>query len=117
MRYFILFFITIVLTLFIMFYNPYLGVYKDKLTIEYDFNEEGYSWNYTVDNDNIELIESSDSKWVFVPKKNGKTKLVFNYSNNDINKYSIYYIFKVRGNKIFWLEGEGTGLMDYPNPY
>ena len=36
MRYYIIFGITIIISLFIMFYNPYLGVYKDSFTINYE---------------------------------------------------------------------------------
>ena len=42
MRYYIIFGITFILLLIILFYNPnskYLGVYKDKITIEYNYNE------------------------------------------------------------------------------
>ena len=33
------------------------------------------------------------------------------------NKYEIKYEFEIEDNKIYWLSGEGTGLLDYPNPY
>ena len=117
MRYYIIFGITLILLLIILFYNPYLGVYKDKVTIEYDFDQEGYYWKYEIDNNNLILKEESENTWVFIPNKNGKTELKFYYTNGEDNKYTIFYTFKVRKNKIFWLNGEGYGLLSYPNPY
>ena len=116
MRYCIIFGITFILALIIIFYNPYLAVYKDSITIYYDNYEEGYLWNYSIDNDNLKLIESSNNKWVFKPNKNGKVKLTYYYKSDNENKYTIYYEFKVKGNKIFWTKGEAKGLLSYPNP-
>ena len=117
MRYIILFGITIILALFIMFYNPYLGIYKDQVTIEYDFKEENYTWKYDLSNDNLILKDSSENKWTFIPNKNGKITVNFYYTNDHENLYEIMYEFKVKNNKIYWLKGEGKGLLSYPNPY
>ena len=53
MRYFIIFLITFILVTLILFYNPYLGVYKDKMTIYYEFNESNYSWSYDISDNSI----------------------------------------------------------------
>ena len=117
MRYFLIFGITIIIALFIMFYNPYLGVYKDQITIEYSFSEDGYYWKYDISNDNLHLKESSDNKWIFIPNKNGIVTLNYYYTNGEENLYEIFYEFKVKNHKIYWVKGEGTGLLSYPNPY
>lgn len=117
MRYYIIFGITIVLLLFILFYNPYLGVYSDSITIKYDFNEENYYWEYNIDNDNLILDSNGDNYWKFIPNQNGNTKLEFIYKNDQDIKYRIIYSFKIRKNKIYWIDGEGYGLLDFPNPY
>ena len=116
MRYFIIFGVTFVLLLFILFYNPYLGVYNDSVTIKYDFNDEGYSWDYTIYNDNLILKDSDANSWTFIPNKNGVCKLIFKYTSEENSKYTIEYKFKIKGNKIYWLDGVGYGLLDYPNP-
>ena len=117
MRYIVIFGVTIIMVLIILFYNPYLGVYKDQITIEYSFDEEGYHWEYNIDNNNLILKESSENKWVFAPNGNGKTIVNYYYTNGHDNKYEIYYEFKVSNNMIYWLKGEGLGLLSYPNPY
>ena len=116
MRYYIIFGVTFILLLIILFYNPYLGIYKDSISIEYNYDNEGYSWNYSSDNDCLSLKENSDNKWIFVPNKDGKTKLIFKYSSKDNVKYKIEYLFRIKGNKIYWLDGTGYGLLDFPNP-
>lgn len=117
MRYIIIFFVTIILSLFIMFYNPYLGVYKDNITISLDDSIEGYEWKYEMDNDNLTLLKKDNKTWKFNINKNGISNLYFTYSNNEGIKYKIYYKFKIKNNKIYWLEGYGEGLLSYPNPY
>ena len=117
MRYVLIFSITLILLLLILFYNPYLGVYKDYINISLDDNIENYDWKYEIDNDNIELVESNDQLWKFKTNKNGITNLYFIYSNNDDVKYKIYYKLKIKNNKIYWLEGYGEGLLSYPNPF
>ena len=117
MRYYIIFGITFILLLIILFYNPFLGVYKNNVTIEYNFKDEGYSWNYKVDGDSLVIDQEEDNKWTFNIKKNGVTKITFNYSNGEKNKYEIYYKFRVIGKHILWTDGYGNGLLNYPNPY
>lgn len=120
MRYYIIFGITFILLLIILFYNPnskYLGVYKDKITIEYNYDDEGYSWSYEDDNDNVKVETINNNKYILYPKKDGKYNIAFKYSNEENNKYEIKYEFEINDNKIYWLSGEGTGLLDYPNPY
>ena len=120
MRYYIIFGITFILLLIILFYNPnskYLGVYKDKITIEYNYDDEGYSWSYENDNDNVEVETINNNKYILYPKKDGKYNITFKYSNEENNKYEIKYEFEIKDNKIYWLSGEGIGLLDYPNPY
>lgn len=116
LRYYILFGVTAVISLFLIFYNPYLGVYEDRITIEYDTNEEGYSWEYKKVGSSLKEESISDNKWTFKVNKKGVTELWFTYNNDVETKYSIYYKFKVRGKKILWIEGYGEGLIDYPNP-
>lgn len=119
-RYYIIFGVTFILLLFIFFYNPnskYLGVYKDKITIEYNYNDEGYSWTYDESNTNVKVETINNNKYVLYPNKNGKYNIIYIYSNGENNKYEIKYEFEIKGNKIYWLSGEGTGLLDYPNPY
>ena len=116
MRYYIIFGITFILVLIILFYNPFLGIYKDNITIEYNYNEDGYVWNYNISNKKLVLDSSSDNKWVFKANKTGFCELDFNYTKEDKTMYHIYYKFFILGNKIFWIEGNGDGLLDYPNP-
>ena len=118
MRYYIMFGITLFLTLFIIFYKPDLGVYKDKVTIEYSFKEEGYKWSYEIDGNALKLNNESLNKWTFKVNKNGPSNITFKYTNEEGNElYRIEYKFKVFGKRIFWKEGIGHGLIDYPNPY
>ena len=116
MRYIFIFVITIILSLIILFYHPYLAVYKDYITINLDDDLEGYDWNYTLDNDNLKLVEKKDNTWKFKTNKKGLTNMYFTYTNNDDTKYTIYYKLKVKSNMIIWLEGYGEGLLNYPNP-
>lgn len=120
MRYYIIFGVTFVLLLIILFYNPsskYLGVYKDKITIEYNYDDEGYSWSYEDDNDNVKVETINNNKYILYPKKDGKYNITFKYNKDENNKYEIKYEFEIKDNKIYWLSGEGIGLLDYPNPY
>ena len=117
MRYIVIFGITIILLLFILLYNPYLGVYKDSVTIEYEYSEEGYKWSYDLDIDCLKVSSEEENKWVFVPNKNCTCNLIYTYSNGEKDMYEILYEFKVRGSKIYWLSGSGKGLLSYPNPY
>ena len=116
-RYIIMFGITIILALIIIFYNPFLGSYKNSVNIEYDFNEEGYEWNYEINGDSLKVKDLSSNHWLLTTNKNGITNITFTYSKDDDIKYEIYYKFRVFGKRIFWLEGSGSGLFNYPNPY
>lgn len=119
-RYYIIFGVTFILLLIILFYNPnskYLGVYENQLTIEYDYIDEGFSWSYVNDNNNIVVKTINNNKYILYPKNNGKYNIVFKYSDDFNKKYEIKYEFEVKDNKIYWLSGEGFGLLDYPNPY
>ena len=116
MRYIFIFSITLILCLIIIFYNPYLGVYKDSITIVLDDEVENYDWSYSIDNDNLILDSSEFNSCKFVINSNGISNLYFTYSDQSNVKYKIYYKLKVKGNKIFWLEGYGEGLLSYPNP-
>ncbi|MBR4178483.1 MAG: hypothetical protein IKR57_03955 [Bacilli bacterium] len=117
MRYIIIFVITLILSLFIIYYHPYLGKYDDQMTIEYNFYDDGYSWKYDLNNDNVIIDKIEDSKWVIKPNKNGKSNIVFTYYSDNNIKYEIFYELKVKDNKIYWLSGYGNGLLSYPNPY
>lgn len=117
MRYFIIFTITIILALFIAFYKPYLYVYNDSVTIDYNYNEPDYRWEYDINNNNLSIKKVTDNKWILTPKSNGKTFISFKYVNNDDVKYTINYEFKVSNKKIYWINGEAKGLLNFPNPY
>ena len=87
MRYIIIFVITLILSLFIIYYRPYLGKYDDQMTIEYNFYDDGYSWKYDLNNDNVIIDKIEDSKWVIKPNKNGKSNIVFTYYSDNNIKY------------------------------
>ena len=116
MRYYIIFGVTAVLLLIILFYNPYLGVYENSITIDYNFNDENYVWEYKASNNNLVLSEQSENHWRFIPNKNGSIDLEFIYKNDQDVKYRIVYNFKIKNKKIYWINGEGYGLLDFPNP-
>lgn len=119
-RYYIIFGVTFILLLFILFYNPnskYLGIYENQLTIEYDYDDEGYYWSFVGDNDNIYVETINNSKYILYPRQDGKFNIVFKYSNDLNKKYEIKYEFEIKDNRMYWLSGEGAGLLDYPNPY
>ena len=112
MRYIIMFGLTIIIALLILFYpRNYLMKFNNCVTIDYNNFIEG-NWEYEISNDNILLKESADNKWIFVPNKNGKVNLTF---IND--EYKIEYEFDVKNNIIIWKQGQASGLLDYPNPY
>ena len=118
MRYILIFGTTLIITLLILFYpSKYLAKYENELNIEYDYKDEGYEWNYEINNDNIILKENNNDKWTFIPNKDGKSTITFTYSKEDNVKYKIIYDLKIKGNKIYWINGMGYGLLSYPNPY
>ncbi len=113
-----MFIVTFIICIGIFLYKPrYLKIYKDTFTIKYNFKEEGYKWNYFISNNILTLESKEEDKWVFKPRKNGETTIVYIFSNEKEVKYKIIYKLKIRGNKIYWLSGEGFGLFEYPNPY
>ena len=116
MRYYIMFFVTLIIVLIILFWNPYLGTFKNTMTIEYNFNEEGYSWKLDQSSNKLLLSNDEESKWVFKANKSGYDELNFYYTNGEDNMYHTYYKVLVIGRRIFWIDGYGEGLLDYPNP-
>ena len=115
MRYIIIFGVTLIISLFLIFYpQQYLMKYNDIITVDYTNLTEDNLWNYEISNNNIKLKENKDKIWAFVPNKNGKVTLTFKYDNN---KYKIIYELKIKGNKIIWISGKAYGLLDYPNLY
>ena len=53
-----MFSITLIICILLMFWNPkskYLGIYKNKMTIEYNFNEKNYDWKYNISNNIIDI--------------------------------------------------------------
>ena len=119
MRYYIIFGVTLVLVLLIIFCTPYLGTYKNKMTIDYQDIEviDGYKWEYETKDKELKVTEKSENKWVFKPVKSGKYEITFTYKNEEDTKYTIYYKFYVLGKRIFWTEGNAKGLLNYSNPY
>jgi len=114
MRYIIIFSITLVISLLLIFYpQKYLMKFEDSITVDYTSITKDNLWKYEISNNNIKLKENVDNLWIFVPNKNGKVKLTFFYEN----KYKIIYELKVNKNKITWISGEAIGLLDYPNLY
>lgn len=119
MRYYIIFGVTLVVCMFILFYpKNYLYKYTDRITIDYNELTDDDLWIYESTNDNLKLENSAQNIWTFTPNKDGKVTLTFYYKKeNDNFKYKIIYDFLIKGNKIIWKSGEALGLFDYPNPY
>ena len=115
MRYFIIFSITFILLLLILFYNPYLGVYKDYINISLEDSIENYDWSFETDNDNIKLVDSTDHSWKFKINKNGITNLNFIYSDSNNIKYQIFYKLKFKHNKIYSLKVKVKKSLLYRN--
>lgn len=121
LRYIIMFTITLVLVLIIIFYNPnkkYLGVYKNNMTIFYDIVEDGYEWTYDLENKILKETDSSKNSWTFDAINDGDTVLIFYFKKigSDDYKYKIKYILNIKKNTIYWTEGRAEGLLTYPNP-
>lgn len=114
MRYIVIFGITLIITLLLIFYpQKYLMKFNDKIIVDYtDLTEENL-WEYEISNNNIKLRSNEDKVWTFIPNKNGDVTLTFKYDN----KYKIIYELEVKGNKITWVSGKAFGLIDYPNLY
>lgn len=122
LKYIIMFTLTAIISLLLIFYNPdkkMLGVYKDKITIEYDITN--CTWDYILKNDTIKLDshlqDDTKEKWIFNYVKDGDEFLEFECKKDEDIIYTIKYTFKVTNNKIKWIEGEGIGMYDFPNPY
>ena len=122
MRYYIIFGITLILTMFILFFDPYkdyLGVYKNTATVEYDEKEEGYEWILIPSNDNLTINEINNNKWTIHINKKGDTNIeakFINFETNDV-KYTINYKFNNNGRKLFWLDGIAKGMTNFNDPY
>ena len=99
-RFYFIFGITAVLVLIILFYNPnakYLGVYKESMTIEYDFEDiEGYDWFYDVTSDIFDISATSGSKWKLLPKKDGVTTITFYSSNSGFNRNTLTFFEDIK---------------------
>ncbi len=120
MRYYIIFGITIIIAGLLFFYpKKYLHIYDKQLRIDYEsFDKTDKElWSYEIDNDNLVLDNQKDKTWTFKANKDGDVKINFYYDRKEeIEKYKIEYIFRVKGNKIYWMYGNGIGLFDFPNP-
>ncbi len=123
MRYWIIFGTTLIIVVLILFVNPkskYLDIFEYNFTVDYEKIEsaEGYNWTYEYDKDYLTIKEYSDTKWIFTPKKNGSTKIVFRYVNDEGDElYKIDYLVLLKRDKIYWKESKAIGLYDYPNLY
>lgn len=122
MRFKVMFSVTTIMVLFLLFYpqTGYLSKYENKITVDYrELNlTNNCIWEYKLSNDNIKLVNSNENIWTYKLVKNGKTTL--NYyckDKNDKSIYTITYNLKVKNNYIYWLTGNGTGLVDFPNLY
>ena len=117
MRYYIMFGITLLLCLVILFYTPYLGIYKNNVSIKFDLQEEGYTWKYNIEGNSLKFDKEENNMYTFKTNGVGTTKITFTHSNNDDTKYEVYYKFYVIAGHIFWKESIGSGFVDYPNPF
>lgn len=122
MRYYIIFGVTFILLLIILFYNPndkYLGIYNNSVNIKLDDFSDEYKWIYDKD-DSINIDQIDNFTWKLDFSNDGKSKITYYYTNtgkSDDAKYIIYYEFEKNKNKIYWISGEAKGLLDFPNPY
>ena len=120
MRYYIIFGITFVIAILLIFYpRKYIHIYKNSIKIDYSSitSTEDSFWNYDISNSNLILEKHKDKVWTFKINKDGKVNIIFYYDKNDTDyKYKIEYRFEVKGNKIYWLYGNGEGMFDFPNP-
>ena len=117
MRYFIIFGITAILVLIILFYNPFLGTYNNDLTFDFSKNKDECKWNYIVDGDSFKIDKDTKNIFKFKANKNGKSSIIFTCGDAEEVIHEVKYDFKVFAKQIFWLESNGTGLYNYPNPY
>ena len=122
MRFKIMFGVTSLILLYLLFYpsSYYLGKFKNNITVNYSdfkFNKE-CDWTYKISNDNIKLKSKNNKIWIYEPNKDGNTTLNF-YCTDEDNKiiYNITYKLKIKDKTIYWLESSGEGLLDFPNLY
>ena len=114
MRFVVIFVLTIVGLVGIMFYEPkldekLLSVFEDTVTIDYKELDESKNWTYEI---------NDDTSFVFESNNDGVSELVFYYQKNDDDyKYKVTYSFEVKNNKIYWREGKTEGLMNFPKVY
>ena len=116
--------VTLLMLLIIIFYNPnkkYLNIYKDSITIS-NTVEDGYNWSYELSSNKLKIkdtiIEGESIKWNFTPESDGTVSITYTYKkeNEEEEIYKIKYDFKVVEEKIYWIKGESTGTVDFPNP-
>ena len=117
MRYYIIFGTTFIIALLLLFYHPFLAMYNKSITIELNNSETDYNWEYELNGKALKLDSESDNKWTFSTNKNGVSSIDFKYIKDQDSKYTIHYTFRVLMGKIFWLDGKGYGLTDFPYPY
>ncbi len=123
MRFVIIFVLTIVGLVGIMFYEPklddkLLSVFEDTVTIDYKELDESKDWTYEINNDSLKEVSHDDTSFVFESNNDGMSELVFYYQKSDDDyKYKVTYSFEVKDNKIYWREGKTEGLMDFPKVY
>lgn len=117
MRYFIIFGVTALLVLIILFFNPFLGTYSKTVSFDFSKNQEGCKWNYIIKGDSLKYDQSKKNIFKFKASKNGKGTIIFTCSDAEEVKHEVDYKFKVFAKQIFWVESNGKGLYNYPNPY
>ena len=123
MRFVVIFVLTIVGLVGIMFYEPkldekLLSVFEDTVTIDYKELDESKNWTYEINNDSLKEVSHDDTSFVFESNNDGVSELVFYYQKNDYDyKYKVTYSFEVKNNKIYWREGKTEGLMNFPKVY
>lgn len=123
MRFVVIFVLTIVGLVGIMFYEPkldekLLSVFEDTVTIDYKELDESKNWTYEINNDSLKEVSHDDTSFVFESNNDGVSELVFYYQKNDDDyKYKVTYNFEVKNNKIYWREGKTEGLMNFPKVY
>ena len=123
MRFVVIFVLTIVGLVGIMFYEPkldekLLSVFEDTVTIDYKELDESKNWTYEINNDRLKEVSHDDTSFVFESNNDGVSELVFYYQKNDDDyKYKVTYSFEVKNNKIYWREGNTEGLMNFPKVY
>lgn len=122
MRFKVMFGVTSIVVLLLIFYpqNSYLSKYKNYITVNYEnlkLNSK-CNWDYKLSNDNIKLVNKKDNTWRYKYNKDGKTTLIY-YCKDENNKelYTITYDLKMKNNYIYWINGKAAGLLDFPNLY